>query len=216
MSVESLKAKQAVVDEIKEKLDRAQSAVVIDYMGINVEEANALRKQLREAGVDYVIYKNTLVRRAVKDTPYEELSGVLEGPSAFAFGYEDAVAPARELNNFIKKINKMEFKAGIVEGSYYDKEGITEIAKLPSRDELIAKFMGSIKSPVSKLAYLLQAIADQKASGAEPVKAAEAPAEPEAPAAESAPAESEAPAAEESAPAESEAPAAEETAPAEE
>ncbi len=200
MSVESLKAKQAVVDEIKEKLDRAQSAVVIDYMGINVEEANALRKQLREAGVDYVIYKNTLVRRAVKDTPYEGLSGVLEGPSAFAFGYEDAVAPARELNNFIKKINKMEFKAGIVEGNFYDKEGITEIAKLPSRDELIAKFMGSIKSPVSKLAYLLQAIADQKASGAEPAPAeetAEAPAEPEAQPA----AEAEAQAAEEAAPA---------------
>ena len=199
MSVESLKAKQAVVDEIRDKLDRAQSAVVIDYMGINVEEANALRKQLREAGVDYVIYKNTLVRRAVKDTSYEELTSVLEGPSAFAFGYEDAAAPARELNNFIKKINKMEFKAGIVEGRFYDKEGITEIAKLPSRDELIAKFMGSIKSPVSKFAYMLQAIADQKASGAEPVKeASEAPAEPEAQAAEeAAPAEAETQAAEE-------------------
>ena len=104
----------------------------------------------------------------------------------------DATAPARELNSVIKKLNKMTFKAGIVEGEFYDQEGILAIAKLPSRDELIAKFMGSIKSPVSKFAYLLQAIADQKAEGGEPAPAAEepaaAPAE-ETPAAEEAPAE---------------------------
>ena len=81
---------------------------------------------------------------------------MLNGPSAFAFGYEDATAPARELNSVIKKLDKMSFKAGIVEGEYYDQDGIMEIAKLPSREELIAKFMGSIKSPVSKLVYLLQ------------------------------------------------------------
>lgn len=179
MSVESIKAKSAVVEEIKEKLGRAQSAVVIDYMGINVEEADAMRKQLREAGIDYKVYKNTLVKRAVQDTPFEGLSQVLEGPSAFAFGYEDATAPARELQSIIKKFNKMEFKAGVVEGQFYDKDGITAIAQLPSREELIAKFMGSIKSPISSFAYTLQAIADQKASGVEPAPKAEeeAPAE---------------------------------------
>lgn len=187
MSVESIKAKQAIIDEIKDKFDRAQSAVVIDYMGINVEEADAMRKQLREAGVDYNVYKNTLVNRAIQGTAYEELSQVLAGPSAFAFSYEDATAPARELNKVIKKIEKMEFKAGVVEGKYFDKAGIAEIAKLPSRDELIAKFLGSIKSPISSLAYTLQAIADQKASGVEPAPAAKAE-EPaaEAPAAEAA------------------------------
>lgn len=168
MSVESLQAKQAVIDEIKDKFERAKSAVVVDYMGITVEEADSMRKQLREAGIDYTVYKNTLVNRAIQGTEFESLAQVLSGPSAFAFGYEDATAPARELNSVIKKLNKMTFKAGIVEGEFYDQEGILAIAKLPSRDELIAKFMGSIKSPVSKFAYLLQAIADQKAEGGEP------------------------------------------------
>lgn len=190
MSVESLQAKQVIIDEIRDKFERAQSAVVVDYMGITVDEAVAMRKQLREAGIDYTVYKNTLVNRAIQGTPYESLAQALKGPSAFAFGYEDATAPARELQSVIKKLNKMSFKAGIVEGEYYDQEGITAIAKLPSREELIAKFMGSIKSPVSKFAYLLQAIADQKAAGVEPAPAAaeEAPAEAEAPA-EEAPAE---------------------------
>ena len=192
MSVESLQAKQAVIDEIKDKFERAKSAVVVDYMGITVEEADSMRKQLREAGIDYTVYKNTLVNRAIQGTEFESLAQVLSGPSAFAFGYEDATAPARELNSVIKKLNKMTFKAGIVEGEFYDQEGILAIAKLPSRDELIAKFMGSIKSPVSKFAYLLQAIEDQKAEGGEPAPAAEepaaAPAE-ETPAAEEAPAE---------------------------
>lgn len=178
MSVENLKAKQAVIDEIKDKFDRSQGTVVIDYMGINVEEADAMRKQLREAGVDYKVYKNTLVSRAIKGTQFEELDQVLSGPSAFIFGYEDATAPAREISSIMKKFDKMEFKAGIVEGTYFDKEGIIAIAKLPSREELIAKFMGSIKSPISSLAYTLQAIADQKASGAEPAPKAEAEAAP--------------------------------------
>lgn len=184
MSVESIKAKSAIVEEIKDKLSRAQSAVVIDYMGINVIEADEMRKQLREAGVDYKVYKNTLVKRAVEGTPFADLAQVLEGPSAFAFGYEDATAPAREINSVIKKINKMEFKAGVVEGQFYDKEGILAIAQLPSREELLAKFLGSIKSPVSSLAYTLQAIADQKASGAEPAPVEEAPVEEAAPAEE--------------------------------
>ena len=157
------------------------------------------RAALREAGIDYTVYKNTLVSRAIKGTEYEALTQVLNGPSAFAFGYEDATAPARELNSIIKKFDKMSFKAGIVEGEFYDQAGIMEIAKLPSREELIAKFMGSIKSPVSKLVYLLQAIADQKEAGVEPAPAAEAAAEP---AAEETPEAPAAEASEEAAPAE--------------
>ena len=94
-SKEHLSQKQAVIDEIKEKLEKAQSAVVIDYMGINVEEANAMRKKLRDANVDYTVYKNTLFNRAIEGTSFESLSPILNGPSAFAFGYDDAVAPAK-------------------------------------------------------------------------------------------------------------------------
>lgn len=158
-----VEAKQAVVDEIKEKLSRAQSAVIIDYRGITVAQADELRKKMREANVDYKIYKNTLMSRAIKGTQFEKLEDALSGPSAFAFGYEDAVAPARVLNGIIKDFKKMEFKAAVVEGQYFDAEGVKAVAVLPSRDELIAKFLGSIKSPMSNLAYMLQAISEKKA-----------------------------------------------------
>jgi large subunit ribosomal protein L10 len=161
-SVEHLKEKQAVVDEIKEKLEKAQSAVVIDYIGITVAQADAMRKKLREANVDYTVYKNTLVSRAIEGTEFEGLKDVLAGPSAFAFSYDDAVAPARVLSGIIKEYKKMEFKAGVIEGTFYDAEGVKAIASLPSREELIAKFMGSIQSPVSKFVRTLQAVADAK------------------------------------------------------
>lgn len=162
-SQEHLTEKQAVVEEIKEKLAKAKSAVVVDYIGITVEEANALRKSMREAGVDYTVYKNTLVNRAIEGTDFESLKDCLSGPSAFAFGYEDAVAPARVLAGFMKEHKKMEFKAGVIEGHFFDAEGVKAVAALPSRDELIAKFMGSIQSPVSKFVRTLQAVADSKA-----------------------------------------------------
>ena len=162
MSVENLKIKSAIVDEIKEKLDRAQSVVVIDYMGTTVEQDTTMRKKLREANVDYTVYKNTLVARAIEGTQFEGLKDVLAGPSAVAFGFDDAVAPARVLNGCIKDFGKMAFKAGVVEGVLYDADGMTAIADIPSRDELIAKFMGSIQSPVSKLVRTFQAIADAK------------------------------------------------------
>lgn len=163
MSVEAQKAKQVIINEIKEKLDGAQSAVVIDYMGINVAQADAMRKKLREANVDYTVYKNTLVKRAIEGTEFAGLAEVLEGPSAIAISKEDATAPARVINEVIKEYKKMEFKAGVVEGTLFDKEGIQTIADIPSRDVLIAKFMGSIQSPVSKAVRTFQAIADAKA-----------------------------------------------------
>lgn len=162
MSVEAKQQKQVIIDEIKAKLETAQSAVVIDYMGITVEQADAMRKKLREANVDYTVYKNTLMKRAIEGTAFAPLADVLEGPSAIAISSEDATAPARTLNEIIKDYKKMEFKAGIVEGEFYDKAGIEQIAEIPSRNVLIAKFMGSIQSPVSKFVRTLQAIADEK------------------------------------------------------
>ena len=155
-------AKQVIIDEIKEKLSRAKSAVVIDYIGINVEQADKMRKELREADVDYTVYKNTLFKRAIEGTEFEPLGEVLEGPSAFALSYEDVTAPARVLNKSIKEFSKMEFKAAVVEGTFYDAKGVQALANIPGRDELIAKFMGSIQSPVSKAVRTFAAIRDAK------------------------------------------------------
>ena len=185
-------AKQAIIDEIKGKLENAQSAVVIDYIGITVDEANKMRNKLRAADVDYTVYKNTLVKRAIEGTKFADLAQVLEGPSAVAISSTDATAPARVLDEVMTDLKKMAFKGGVVEDTYYDAEGMKQIAKIPGREALIAKFMGSIQSPISKAVRTFAAIADAKAEGKEmPAKeeapAAEAPAE-EAPAAE-APAE---------------------------
>ncbi len=163
MSVEAKQAKQVIIDEIKAKLDGAQSAVVIDYMGTTVAQADAMRKKLREANVDYTVYKNTLIKRAIEGTEFAPLAEVLDGPSAIAISKEDATAPARVLKEVIDEFKKMEFKAGVVEGNFFDQDGIKEIASIPSRDVLIAKFMGSIQSPVSKAVRTFQAIADAKA-----------------------------------------------------
>jgi large subunit ribosomal protein L10 len=186
--------KQAIIEEIKTKLETAQSAIVIDYAGITVEEANKMRKDLREANVDYKIYKNTLMKRAIEGTAFADLEQILEGPSAFAMSDEDATAPARVLASAMKDLNKMTFKGGVVEGTFYDAEGVEKLSKIPGRETLIAKFMGSIQSPVSKFVRTLAAIAEEKAANGD----APAPAKEEAPA-EEAPAEAPA---EEAAPAE--------------
>ncbi len=163
MSLEAQKQKQIIIDEIKAKLETAQAAVVVDYQGITVAQADAMRKKLRDANVDYTVYKNTLVKRAIEGTVYAGLAEVLDGPSALAISAEDATAPARVLNEVIKDFKKMEFKAGVVEGTFFDKEGIQAVADIPGRDVLVAKFLGSIQSPVSKAVRTFQAIADAKA-----------------------------------------------------
>lgn len=159
--------KQLIIDEIKAKLENAEAAVVIDYMGITVEEANSMRKQLREADVDYTVYKNTLVKRAIEGTKFEGLADSLAGPSALAISQTDATAPARVLNKVMKEFKKMEFKAGVIEGELFDAAGVQAIADIPSRDELIAKFMGSIQSPITNFARVINQIAEQKGEGAE-------------------------------------------------
>ncbi len=150
--------KEAKVAEIKEKLEKSQSVILASYQGLTVEEDTQLRKNLREAGVEYKVYKNTLVTLAAKELGLEAISEYLEGPVSIAFGYEDATAPARILNDFAKDHKKLELKAGIVEGQIFDKEKVSQLATIPSKEVLIAKLLGSIKAPLSNLAYLLSAI----------------------------------------------------------
>ncbi len=174
--------KQPIVQEISDAMNGAQSVVVVDYLGLTVAEDTELRKQLREAGVLYKVYKNTLVSRAIEGTDYESIKDVLEGPSAFAISADDATAPARILAEFAKKAPELEIKAGIVEGTYYDAEGMKAIASVPSREVLLSKLLGSLQSPVTNLARVLNQIAE-KGGAADAAPAEEAPAE-EAPAAE--------------------------------
>ena len=153
--------KAPIVAEISELLDGAQSAVLVDYRGLTVEQDTKLRKQLREAGITYKVYKNTMVNFAVKGTDFEGLSAHLEGPTAIAVSKDDATAPARILYNFSKEAEALELKAGVVEGTYYDTEGIKVIATIPSRDELLAKFLGSIQSPITNCARVIKQIAEK-------------------------------------------------------
>lgn len=197
--------KQPIVDEISANIKGAQSIVLVDYRGLTVEQDTNLRKQLREAGVTYKVYKNTLMNFAFKGTDFEGLTSYLAGPSAIAISTEDATAPARVLCKFAKEADKLEIKGGIVEGIVYDAKGIADVAKIPSREELLSKLLGSIQSPIANFARVMNQLAEKGgASECEaPVKEeAAAPAEEKA----EAPAE-EAPVAEEAAPAQEEAPA---------
>ena len=178
--------KQPIVDEISAVIKDAQSVVVVDYRGLTVAEDTQLRKQLREAGVSYKVYKNTLVSRAVEGTEFESLRDSLEGPNAFAVSTEDATAPARVLAEFAKKAPNLEIKAGVVEGTFYDAEGMKAIASVPSREVLLSKLLGSLQSPITNLARVLNQIAEKGGADAavEAAPAEEAPVAEEAPAAE--------------------------------
>lgn len=156
--------KQAKVEEIKEKLQKSQSVVLASYQGLTVEEDTQLRKSSREAGVEYKVYKNTLVILAAKELGIEGLDEHLQGPISIAIGYDDVTAPARILNDFAKTHKKLELKAGLVQGEIYDADKVKQLANIPSKDILIAKLLGSIKSPLSKFAYLLNAIKESKES----------------------------------------------------
>lgn len=152
--------KQPIVQEISENIKDAQSVVVVDYRGLTVAEDTQLRRALREAGITYKVYKNTLVRRAVEGTQFDSLKDVLEGPNAFAISTTDATAPARVLAKFAKTAPALEIKAGIVEGSFYDQAGMKAIAAIPSREELLSRLLGSLQSPVANLARVLNQIAE--------------------------------------------------------
>lgn len=171
--------KQPVVQEISECVKDAQSVVIVDYRGLTVDEDTRLRKELREAGVTYKVYKNTMLNFAFKGTDCESLMPALKGPSAIAVSATDATAPARILAKFAKTAPKLEMKAGVVEGTFYDAEGIKVIAAIPSREELLSRFLGSIQSPITNFARVLKQIAekDGEGAGAEESAAGETPAE---------------------------------------
>ena len=152
--------KQPIVQEISEAINGAASVVVVDYRGLTVAQDTELRKQLRAAGITYKVYKNTLVSRAVEGTEFEALREVLEGPSAFAISTEDATAPARVIAEFAKKAPKLEIKAGVVEGTYFNAEGMKEISSIPSREVLLGRLFGSMQSPIANLARVLNQIAE--------------------------------------------------------
>ena len=153
--------KQPVVNEIKELLTDAQSAVLVSYRGITVEQDTAMRKELREADVEYKVYKNTMIRFAIQGTEFEALADDLKGPTAIAVSKTDATAPARILFGFAKTADALQLKSGVVEGTYYDEKGIQVIATIPSREELLSKFLGSIQSPVTNFARVIKQIAEK-------------------------------------------------------
>ncbi|WP_397536585.1 50S ribosomal protein L10 [Rummeliibacillus pycnus] len=158
----AVEAKQTVVQEIADKFKSAASVVVVDYRGLSVSQVTELRKQLREAGVEFKVYKNTLVRRATAEVGHEELNEVLTGPNAIAFSNEDVVAPARIINDFAKANEQLEIKAGLIEGTYASVEEVKALAELPSREGLLSMLLSVLQAPMRNLALVTKAVAEQK------------------------------------------------------
>ena len=160
---EALQIKSQVVAEIVEKLQKSSSTIVVDYKGLTVEEVTELRKKMREAGVEYKVYKNTLVRRAAQEVGITEFNDeLLVGTNAIAFGYEDPIAPARVIKDFMEAHPKMKLKMGVVEGEFYNEAPIVEFANIPPREVLLAKLLGSLKAPMSNFVYLVDALVKEK------------------------------------------------------
>ncbi len=167
-----IELKRPVVEEISAGIKDAQSVVLVDYRGLTVEQDTQLRKNLREAGITYKVYKNTMMNFAFKGTAFEGLTPYLAGPSAMAYSTTDATAPARVLADFAKQAPNLEVKAGVVEGNLYDAAGMAKIAEIPSREVLLGRLFGSMQSPITNLARVLSQIAEKDSA-----PAAEAPAE---------------------------------------
>ena len=163
-----LEQKQAYVADLAEKLKNAAGGVLVDYKGITVEEDTKLRKELREAGVNYFVEKNTLLLRAFKNCGLEGFEESLNGTTAIALSNDDQTAPARVLGKFAEAAGdeKFNLKAGYVEGEVYDQAGVTALSKIPSKDVLLAQLVGSLQGPLQKLAATLQAVADKKSEEA--------------------------------------------------
>ena len=170
--------KQPIVAEIKENVKDAASVVLVDYRGLTVAQDTELRKTMRQNDIIYKVYKNTMVKLALEGTGMEELDKDLEGPTAVAISKTDATAPARLVQNFAKTAPALEIKSGIVEGSYYDTEGIKQIALVPSREELLSKLLGSIQSPITNFARVIKQISEKlEANGGATAADVYAPAE---------------------------------------
>ena len=157
-----IEAKQNLVQDIAGKFQAAASVVVVDYRGLTVGQVTELRKQLREAGVEFKVYKNTLVRRATEQAGFEAINEVLTGPNAIAFSNEDVVAPAKIINDFAKKNEALEIKAGIIEGNVSSAEDVKALAELPSREGLLSMLLSVLQAPVRNFALATKAVAEQK------------------------------------------------------
>ena len=157
MSEERL-AKEQVLSEIVDKLGKAQSVVLIDYRGLNVAEVTDLRNQCRAAGIEYKVFKNTLVTKAAQQLNIQGLDPYLSGPSAFAFSETDAVAPAKVMTEFLKKAKKGQIKAGVVDGVVIDAEGVATLSELPPKEVLVAKLLGTLNAPITNFVGVLSAL----------------------------------------------------------
>ena len=165
--------KKPIVEEIAENVKGADSVILVNYLGINVAGDTALRKELREAGVVYKVYKNTMMKRAFEGTEFEELNKHLDGPNALAVSKDDAVAPARILAKYVKNYKCFNFVGGVVEGKYQDEKGLQALSTIPSREVLLGRLLGSMQSPITNFARVLKQIADKNGDA----PAADAPAE---------------------------------------
>lgn len=157
-----IELKQPIVEEIKAHIESAQTAVVINYSGVTVEQDTKLRKAMREEGIVYKVYKNTMMKRAFAGTDFEALNESLEGPNAIAISATDATAPARMVAKFAKEIPNLEMVAGVVEGQFYDANGMKAISQIPGRDVLLGRLLGSMQSPITNFARVLNQIAEAK------------------------------------------------------
>ncbi|EKN62708.1 LSU ribosomal protein L10P [Schinkia azotoformans MEV2011] len=157
-----IEQKKQLVQEISDKLQASKSVVFVDYRGLDVAEVTELRKQLREAGIEFKVYKNTMMRRATEATNFGDLNDKLVGPTAVAFGVEDVVAPAKIINEFAKKHEDLEIKAGIIEGTIASVEEVKALAELPSREGLLSMLLSVLQAPIRNLALAAKAVADQK------------------------------------------------------
>ncbi|MNW32348.1 50S ribosomal protein L10 [compost metagenome] len=161
-----IQAKQESVDVVTSKLRESVTTVIADYRGLNVAQVTELRKQLREAGVEFQVLKNTLVRRATAAAELTELDEVLTGPTAIAFSTDDAIAPAKILNDFAKKNDALKLKGGVVEGRVVGVDQIKALAELPSREGLLSMLLSVLQAPVRNLALAVKAVAEKEEEGA--------------------------------------------------
>ncbi|MCD2255435.1 50S ribosomal protein L10 [Agrilactobacillus fermenti] len=163
MANEKIVAKKAeAVEAIVEKFQKAKSIVVVDYLGLTVEEVTNLRAQLREENIEFAVVKNTYLRRAADKVGYEGLDETFSGPTAVAVSYDDVVAPARIIAKFAQGVDAIEIKGGMIEGKVATLEQIDQLSKLPSREGLLSMLLSVLQAPVRNVAYAVKAVADSK------------------------------------------------------
>ncbi|MEK3955461.1 LSU ribosomal protein L10P [Psychrobacillus psychrotolerans] len=158
----AIETKKVKVQEIAEKFKAAASVVVVDYRGLNVSQVTELRKQLREAGVEFKVYKNSLTRRATEIAGVDGINESLVGPNAVAFSNDDVIAPAKIINDFAKKNEQLEIKVGIIEGTVASAEDVKALAELPSREGLLSMLLSVLQAPMRNFALATKAVAEQK------------------------------------------------------